>query len=236
MTNRRQFLRTGVSMSALPLTVQSLFSPNAAFAHIESSSVTIYKAIFDDRYSETRSCAEVMSRIGIPTRTLNEGHVTDLWYDERKLLLRERRAAVVGMTQFGPMLVFEQLGREHRMRLALRVEHQARDDGTIAHAMRGPAQTIAFARNLQKHAVDWPLLMAAVLTYCCTDNSSPVDYTIVTSGRVPVLRDAPVLPTSEAPESVIHYYTPHSIREGDGISWDGPLYSWAFAPVEQTKR
>lgn len=32
------------------------------------------------------------------------------------------------------------------------------------------------------------------------------------------------------PETVIHYYTSASIRDGQGVPWDGPLFSWLIAP------
>ena len=34
----------------------------------------------------------------------------------------------------------------------------------------------------------------------------------------------------DAPESVIHYYRQFASQEGNGVPWDGPLFSWVLAP------
>jgi hypothetical protein len=227
MTNRREFLQTGVSVSALPLTT-GLLSPARA-AHIEVNSTSLHKAIFDDRYAEARSFADAMGRFGVPVHALENGDVTDLWCSERDSLRRRRQAAIAGTTQFGPMFAFEQLGREHRMRVVMRVEHQARGDGTIAHVMTGPPQTLALADDLRLRGADWPVLMAALLAHCYSDGSPRVEHTMVMWGADPVLRQIPRPRGKPAPESVIHYYTPHAIREGHGVPWDGPLFSWVIA-------
>jgi hypothetical protein len=227
MTNRREFLQTGASMSALPLT-NGLLSPDAS-ARGEGSTIPLCKAIFDDRYAEGRTFAEAIGRLGVPVHALKDGDVTDLWHRERDLLRRERPAAIAGTTQFGPMFVIEQLGKEHGMRVALRVEHRARSDETIAHVMTGPPETLALADHLRLQGVDWPVLMAALLTQCRTGGSAAVEYTMVMPGTEPVLSQTATREGETAPESVIHYYTPHAIREGHGVPWEGRLFSWVIA-------
>jgi len=229
MTNRREFLQTGVSVSALPLT-NGLLPPETS-ARIEGSSIRLHKAIFDDRYAEARSFAAAMGRFGVPVHALKSGDVTDLWRSERDSLRRSAQAAVAGTTQFGPMFVFEELGKEHGMRVVLRVEHQARGDGTVAHVVTGPRETLAFAEDLRLQGADWPVLMAAVLAHCRADGSAPVEHTMAMQGTAPRLRETPSLSGKSAPESVVHYYTPHAIREGHGVPWDGPLFSWLIAPA-----
>lgn len=231
MTNRRQFLHTGVSMSALPL-ANGLLSPDV-HARAEQSYAPLYKAIFDDRYAESRDFGDAMERLGVPVHGLRGGDVTELWHDAPDLLRRKPPAAIAGTTQFGPMFVFEQLGREHRMRVALRVEHQARGDGTIAHFMTGPPATLALAERLQRQGVAWPALMAALVTHYRADGSAPVEHTIVMPSPRPKLRQTRTPHGAPGPESIIHYYTPLAIREGHGIPWDGPLFSWVIAPAVQ---
>lgn len=226
MTNRREFLRTGVSVSALPL-ANGLLSPNAS-ARTGENSKTLHKAIFDDRYTECRTFAKTIGRFGVRPHALKNGDVTDLWAGELDRL-RGRPAAIAGLTQFGPMFVFEQIAREQRMRVRLRVEHRVQSDGTIAHVTTGPEETLAFAERLRTRVADWPALMAMLLTRCCSDASIPAERTIVMPGARPRLRQA-VSSGAPAPESVIHYYTPQGIREGRGVPWDGPLFSWVIAP------
>jgi hypothetical protein len=229
MTNRRQFLHTGVSMSALPL-AGGLLSPDV-HARNELSYVPLQRAIFDDRYAESRNFGDAMERFGVPLHGLRNGDVTELRHGAPGLFRRKPPAGIAGTTQFGPMLVFEQFGRGHRMRVALRVEHRARDDGTIAHVMTGPPATLALAERLRVQGVAWPELMAVLVTHYRADGSTLVERTMVMPGPRPALRQTGT--PHRAPESVIHYYTPLAIREGHGIPWDGPLFSWVIVPAAE---
>jgi len=226
MTNRREFLQTGVSVTALPLA--SEFASTSASAYPYLNPIGSFTAIFDDRYTECQTFAKAIGGFGVQVHALNNGDVTDLWARERDAL-RLRPAPIAGFTQFGPMLVFEQLGKEHRMRMSLRVENQLRDDGSIAHVMTGPPETLALADRMRRQGADWPMLIAALLTHCPTAGSG-VEQTIVSPGTTPMPRQTSVSRDAPAPESVIHYYTPQGIREGHGIPWDGPLYFWVIVP------
>ena len=50
MTNRREFLQTGVAVSALPLTMNGLLATQGSVSRMGQSNVTLHKAIFDGRY------------------------------------------------------------------------------------------------------------------------------------------------------------------------------------------
>ena len=232
MTDRREFLHTGVAVSsALPLTINGLLSPAAASARSEDH-VAVHTAIFDDRYVEGRALAEAFGRFGIPARALDNGDVTDFWYRELDPLWHRQPAAIAGLTQFGPMFVLERLANERGMRVAVRVEHQAHSDGTLTHAMTGAPDTLALARRLQRDVADWPLLMAIVLAHCRTDCRAPLSRTTETAGPRPRLTPARASTGSESvPESVIHYYSTQAMQAGRPVPWDGPLYSWVIAPV-----
>lgn len=229
MTNRRDFLQTGVSVSALPLTLNGLLSRSAAAAPGVAAHVTLATAIFDDRYTEGRLFAETISRIGVRTQALLDGDVTNAYLTLDRLW-RHRPSAIAGLTQFGPMLVLEQLGRERGLRVALRVEHAVRADGTLAHTMTGAPDTLALAEILRQQDVEWPVLIAALAAHCRGHCSAPAERTIKTAGGRPLLMQRPNASGSAGePESVIHYYRQFAIQEGRGIPWDGPLFSWVLA-------
>jgi hypothetical protein len=231
MANRREFLQTGVSVTALPPAINALLS-GVASARAEGDNAVLHKAIFDDRYAEGRAFAAAIGRFGVPLHALRNGDVTDFWYDELDMLWRERPAAIAGSTQFGPLFALERLASERGMRVALRVEHQVRPDGTLAHVMTGAPETLALAERLRVERIDWPLLVAALLTHCRADCRAPVEHTVVMPGEAPALQTASVpLGSPRAPHSVIHYYTPKAIQEGRDVPWDGPLYSWVIAPA-----
>ena len=167
MPNRREFLQTSAVVSAIAL---NGVLPASGAAIGERRRVPFRWALYDDRYAEGRSFAEVARAQGIAARALDDGDITRFWYDELDVLWRREPAAIAGLTQFGPMLVIEQLAAERRMHLTLRGEHR-------------------FAR-----------LATAV----------------------------------QAPRSsIIHYYTPLTVAQGQGSSLDGPLYSWVVASRER---
>ena len=119
MTNRRQFLQSGVAVSALPLALDKLTGRPSGTGGPASDFVRLHKAIYDDRYVEGQRFADAMRGFGVPCRALENGDVTAFWYEELDLLWRERQVAVAGWTQFGPMFVLERLAAERGLRMAL---------------------------------------------------------------------------------------------------------------------
>jgi hypothetical protein len=229
MTNRREFLQTGASVSALPLAGRLL--PPDARPRIDPSHASFSGAVFDDRYAEGRSFGEAMRQLGVPVRGLANGDTTELWHDAQDLLRRKPLAAIAGTTQFGPMFVFEQLGTQRRMRVTLRVEHRVRGNRTIAHVMTGPPETLALAEDLRQRSMSWPALMAALFVHSRADASGTVRRTMIMPGSKPEPRRASSAGNESAPESPIHYYRPLALQEGHRVPWDGPLFSWVIAPA-----
>lgn len=230
MTNRREFLQTGVSVPAWPLALSGLISSGAS-ARIAKDRLAVHKAVFDDRYAEGRMFADAMAGFGVPVFALDNGDITKLWTDELDRLWRKTPAAVAGSTQYGPMFALERLANGRGMRVALRVEHQVRPDGTLAHVMEGPSETMAMAAHLEGRGIEWPAIIAVLLTHCRVGGSAPVERTIATQAARPVLTSASrPSGSASASESVIHYYTPHAIQQGRAVPWDGPLFSWLIAP------
>jgi hypothetical protein len=225
MTNRREFLQTGVAVSALSLAIDSLPAAAASASTADARRVAPYKAIFDPRYSEGRTFAQAAGALGIPIRAIEEGDVTDYWYDELDLLWRQGPVAIAGLTQFGPMFVLEQMANERGMRVVLRIEHQARPNGTFAHVMSAPAETVALAARLIEQGTHWPSAMAAAAARCPANLSAKLTHTIVTTVPAPELERV----SDVVPERVIHYYATDALQRGHGVPFDGPLFTWVIA-------
>ena len=228
MTNRREFLHGSASVSALSFG-SGLALPEA-FARAEADSIRVHKGVIDDRYAESRIFAEAIGRMGVQAESLQDGDATDLWRRQRAQMRRRQHLAFAGLTQFGPMFVFEQLAREHGMKLVLRIEHQPRSDGTIAHTIAGPRNSLALAETQNLQGADWPIVMAALTTHCRAGGADLIESTIIAPGARPAMKSDSSRPGAPSPESVIHYYLPHAIREGREIPWDGTLFSWLIAP------
>jgi hypothetical protein len=232
MTNRREFLQTGIAASALPLSINALLSPSTAEASGRVRQVSLYKAIFDRRYAEGHAFAREVARFRVPTHELQYGDITEV-YDELDVLWRKEQVAIAGLTQFGPLFVLERLARERDMRVALRVEHQVRADGTLAHIVAAHPETMALAEQLSSRELEWPTIMAALASHCRPHDAAPTAGTIVTPGGRPILLHEPA---AQVPESIIHYYMPGSLQAGHGVPLDGSLYSWVITPASRAER
>jgi hypothetical protein len=206
--------------------MHGLVSPAAAAPAVRGA-VPVQRAIFDGRYAEGRAFARDVALQQVSIRALDNGDVTGV-FEELDSLWRATPFAMAGLTQFGPMFVLERLGAEYGLRVALRVEHASRADGSLAHSFEGAPETIALAEALGQRSVDWPALVAMLATRCGPVGAKRATCTLVSSGAGPVL-DVPSGAFSR--ESIIHYYTPHTIREGQPVPLDGPLFSWVLAPA-----
>lgn len=218
-----------MSVSALPLAMNGLLSPGAAAAPPDGERIVLHGAVVDDRYAEGREFAAALAASGVPAESLRDGDVTGA-YLALDRLWRERRAAIAGLTQFGPMLVIERLGRERGLRMTLRVEHRVRGDGALSHVLSGAPETLALAEPLRHAAADWPVLIAALAASCRAGCAASAERTIATSACKPEMRRAAGAVEAREPETVIHYYRQFALQEGRAIPWDGPLFSWVMAP------
>lgn len=223
MPNRREFLQTGAAVSAI--------AANGVIAHGAEATaaaprLALGAAVYDDRYAEGRRFAAVVGAQGVPTHVLADGDVTR-FYHELARLWQRGPVAIAGFTQFGPMFVVERLAAEHRMRMAMRVEHCPAGGDALAHRFTSPQETLVLAAGLETLDSDWPGVMATLACRVGADDSPPRGAEIVTPGLSP-----PALPRDAglpAP-SFVHYYTPLGAQQGYGPALDGPLYSWVVAP------
>lgn len=227
MTNRREFLQTGAAMSVLAM--HGLVPRRAGAAAAARTAASLpHRTIYDERYPECRAFAAAAAAFGANVQSLKRGDVTAL-YDELDVAWRGAPTSTAGTTQFGPMLVLERLAAERGMRLVLRVEHRPSADGTLSHVINGPSATLTLAAELDAAAVDWPVVMAALV---CRATPAPrlSSMTLATRTAPPALARDPAGPEP----SVIHYYLPLRMQQGHDLALDGPLYSWLLAPVSRS--
>jgi hypothetical protein len=224
MPNRREFLQTGAAVSAIA--ANGVIASRADAIGTGPPAAALGRALYDDRYAEGRRFAAVMGAQGVPTSTLDDGDITR-FYLELEQIWQRGSVAIAGFTQFGPMLVVEQLAQERGMRLAMRVEHGAARTGSLAHRFEGPAETLALAAGFDALHADWPGLMAMLACRVAADDSPFQSAELLT----PQL-EQPALTVSTG-SSFIHYYTPQAEQQGHGPALNGLLYSWVVATRER---
>ena len=119
MTSRREFLKAGLTASAL-LPVGA----RANFAIVEGASVAtvpFYKVLYDTRFPASVAFARRAAARGFALHAI-AGDMTRFWYDDLYHRWREAPTAIAGLTAHGALFCLERLAWEHRMRVVYRRE------------------------------------------------------------------------------------------------------------------
>lgn len=136
MASRRQFLGSCVAAALWPA-LGFARSTAAVQPPAGPQPQRLYKVIYDRRYSASSAFAEWMERQGIPTRSLDRGDVTNVWFNDLALRWRRSPAAIAGMTAPEALFCLQELARDHGMRVTFSADHRLRSDGSIEHRLRG---------------------------------------------------------------------------------------------------
>lgn len=179
MASRREFLQLGMAALALPITVHPPFSATPAIKPASDTSVGLYKAVFDERFSESVAFAEEVKALGKPVVHGIKGDITDLWFHELHALWKRKPVAVAGLTGHGAVFCLERLAWDHRMRVVYRGEHQRLPDGRMQHLLSGPPSMLHEAEDLNSSGADWPKLIARLVTRCPVVRPRTTEATIV---------------------------------------------------------
>ena len=95
----------------------------------------IQRAVFDERFAESRAFGDQLCRAGVFTSAI-DGDVAKLWYEDLRTQLRQNRAPVAGLTDRIALFCLEELARDVGMRVIFRVDHVNDESGfgrTMAH-------------------------------------------------------------------------------------------------------
>src|SRR6185295_14895335 len=164
MPNRRDVLQGGIALTTLPLVARAAWdSSDPARAELAP-----YRILFDDRVAESRRFGAEIARLGGAARAFS-GDVTDLWYEELDVRWRREPIAVAGMTRHGPLFCLERLAWGVGMRVVYRAEHRHASDGSIAHVVLTPDDTLQLAVDLHAANTDWARNAARIVMSCPYD-------------------------------------------------------------------
>ena len=143
MASRRQFIQSGLALSAVSLTGIPAFASRAGDTEVPS--LRIERFVFDTRFAAAVELARHAARHGIPLAETS-GDLTDLWYNDLDLRWKHAPMALAGITTRGGLFVLETLAADHRMLVVYRGTHEAAKDG-VRHVLSGPARLIARAEE-----------------------------------------------------------------------------------------
>lgn len=128
MTNRRQFLLSGLAASAATAAALSILPAGAKTAQTPAAIATVARSlnlerfVFDNRFAESVEAARIAAARGIEVAE-TAGDLTSLWYHDLDLRWRRAPMALAGMTTRGNLFVLETLAADRGMRVLSRREH-----------------------------------------------------------------------------------------------------------------
>jgi len=131
MVSRREFVLSGIAISALP--VLSTMAPARSQTPAEPllpelALAPLYKVIYDRRFAASVTYGAVAARRGLSTHAIN-GDMTGIWYHDLHPRWKQGPAAIAGLTAHGPLFCLERLSWDFQMRVVFREE---REDGLIS--------------------------------------------------------------------------------------------------------
>jgi hypothetical protein len=121
--------------------------------------LTLYKAVFDEKFPESVAFAGEMRRLGVSTDGI-AGDMTGLWYSDFHPQWTKKPAAIAGLTAYGPLFCLERLAWDHGMRVVFRGEHRYRPDACIEHVISAPPPALRDTDALRAAGSNWSAQVA----------------------------------------------------------------------------
>jgi hypothetical protein len=137
VTSRREFLRSGLAVSAAFVSSLTLLPANAA----QAAPLRLERFVFDSRFAAAVQAARLAAARGIVLAE-TAGDLTNLWYHDLDLRWRRAPMTLAGITTKGALFVLETFAADRGMRVLYRGEHGAVDAG------RAPVHTLAGRADL----------------------------------------------------------------------------------------
>lgn len=132
VASRRDFLKTAVAVSALPIVACAAAGPASATA--PPRTLPIYKAIFDEQFPGSRAFGDQARKLGLPTQGIR-ADVTALWFNDLHGRWQISPVAIAGLTASSALFCLERLAWDHGMRVVFHAEHRYLSKDAIQHVV-----------------------------------------------------------------------------------------------------
>ena len=196
MTNRRDVLRSGITLPALTLAAGPFAKLSAAN---EATVLKLERFVFDVRFAEPGAVAQHVERLGIPLAPIADDLMT-LWYDDLDLRWREAPMALAGVTMYETLFVLETFALDRGMHVVFRGEHGLVEAGRITHRLAGPASML---RQFSPLAAPWEEALALAFAQCPLGTPAAASVELVSEGGALSLRDVPLYSWIIAPRAAV---------------------------------
>ena len=185
MTDRRTFLKTGITALALPTIARGAYALPFSLANETGSYVTPYKVIYDERFQDSLAFATAAQDLGASIHAIR-GDVTDVWYNDLYHEWKKGPAPIMGMTTTDALFCLQILAQDQRMRVVLRVDHNYLPGNRIEHVINSAAPVSPAVADLEKVGPAWNIHMSDVVLHCSEQQSQSSCTTLITQLDRPV--------------------------------------------------
>ncbi|MDT8398864.1 MAG: hypothetical protein RQ899_09650 [Pseudomonadales bacterium] len=114
MTNRRQFIKSGLAFSALSIT--ELTALKTAVAASGTPELRLEDFVYDTRFPSAVELARQVENQGVALAAMS-GDLTDLWYHRYSRHWKQAPMTLAGVTASDGLFVLETLAADHRMQV-----------------------------------------------------------------------------------------------------------------------
>jgi len=185
MTDRRTFLKTGITALALPTIARNAFSLPLAIPTEKPSFIVPYKVVYDERYQDSVAFARESDKLGAAIHGI-KGDVTDLWYNDLYHEWKKGPAAIMGMTTEDALFCLQILAQDQRMRVVFRVDHNYLRGNRIEHVITGVSRVHHEMADLANVGPAWNVRMSNVVMQYPDDHAKAGETKIITQLDRPV--------------------------------------------------
>jgi hypothetical protein len=160
-TTRRAFLKAAVTVSALPIVASA--APDPAGSPQTAQPLSLYKALFDERFALSRAFGARASQIGVATHGIR-ADITDVWFNDLDRRWRKGAIAVAGLTAPAAVFCLERLAWDHGMRVVFQAEHCCRAERDVRHMVRRGNELVT-AAHLDAAGASWARRLAELFAH-----------------------------------------------------------------------
>lgn len=164
MTTRRQFLQGSLATTGLAFAGSALGPGWAPLPGESGARLALQGMVHEPRLAQSASFAAAARRLGLPVFGI-DGDITPVW-SQLQALWRDAPAAIGGLTTFTPLMLLEQSGRDHGLRVMFRAEHRGAADGGTAHALSGPREVLRAFGLAAERGTDFGACSARAMLRC----------------------------------------------------------------------
>ena len=137
MTNRRQFMQSGLAFSALPLT--ELSAMKMAVASPDGAFLTLESFVADKRYMKSIATASKLGGEGVSVVEIT-GDMTELWIGKYSKQWKQAPMTLAGVTGSDALFVLETLAPD----CGMRVVHKQALDESASESHEGHPQVFSW--------------------------------------------------------------------------------------------